>query len=191
MDYSERIEKIKCVLNLIEDERLQNGLKEVVKMLPDYFFYVSTSPTQKFHPEFSNGEGGLLRHCIAAATIGHEMMRDSVICSEEVLQHEDLIILSLFLHDGCKRGWPKEHDHSVFDHPLIMAKFLKKNATQFPSLTKDEIDFMAEAIETHMGPFTKDWRTGKTMLNEPKTDVQKFVHLCDYVSSRKCIDFQF
>ena len=45
---------------------------------------------------------------------------------------------------------------------------------------------MASAIKTHMGPWTTDY-SGNEVLERPQTKYQNFVHMCDYLASRKCI----
>jgi hypothetical protein len=49
---------------------------------------------------------------------------------------------------------------------------------------------MSHVIASHMGP----WNTSpydKTILPVPETKEEKFVHLCDYLASRKLINIQF
>ena len=41
-----------------------------------------------------------------------------------------------------------------------------------------------------MGPWTTDYQ-GKEVLEKPKTKYQNFVHMCDYLASRKCINILF
>ena len=43
-------------------------------MLPDYFFSVSASSTGKYHPSFSLGNGGLLRHTKVVVKIAYELL---------------------------------------------------------------------------------------------------------------------
>ena len=41
-------------------------------------------------------------------------------------------------------------------------------------------------LKTHMGSWTKDYN-GEEVLEAPKTKYQNFVHMCDYLASRKCL----
>lgn len=41
-----------------------------------------------------------------------------------------------------------------------------------------------------MGPWTTDYQ-GNEILEKPKTKYQNFVHMCDYLASRKAILFNF
>ena len=54
----------------------------------------------------------------------------------------------------------------------------------------DEIKFISDVISSHMG----EWNTNqysKVILPKPETKYQKFIHLCDYLASRKFLNFTF
>ena len=57
-------------------------------------------------------------------------------------------------------------------------------------LTDEEVDFVCDAIITHMGPWTKNYK-GEEVLSPPTTKYQRFVHMCDYLASRKFLDIKF
>ena len=57
-------------------------------------------------------------------------------------------------------------------------------------LTDKEITFVGKAIESHMGPWNTDY-TGVEILPVPKTKYENFVHMCDYLASRKYLDIKF
>lgn len=42
-----------------------------------------------------------------------------------------------------------------------------------------------------MGQWTSDYKTGKEVLEKPKTGIQNFIHMCDYLASRKSIEINF
>lgn len=89
------------------------------------------STSGRFHPEFSLGEGGLVRHTKAAVRIAIELFRDSVFNTFEFMEHEqDLIIMALILHDGLKQGW-NEEGHTRFDHPFLMSNIIIKNSMNY------------------------------------------------------------
>lgn len=176
-------------LTLLDTPRVQKGLVEIVNLLPAYFFIVPTSASGKYHPKYAGGKGGLLRHCKAAMRIGYDMFDNKVLSPDVDTLHKDLILASIFVHDGLKLGNPQENS-TRWDHPVLMQKFLLENEDKIPSLTHDELVFMGDIISTHMGPWTVD-RFGKEVLQAPKTEIQKFVHLCDYISSRKAVNFEF
>jgi hypothetical protein len=42
-----------------------------------------------------------------------------------------------------------------------------------------------------MGEFNTDFKTKKEILPKPVTDIQKFIHMCDYLASRKWLPVDF
>ena len=66
-----------------------------------------------------------------------------------------------------------------------LADFLMDNE-EVLGLEVEEIEFLGDVIKTHMGPWTKDY-SGNDVLEKPKTKYQNFVHMCDFLASRKCI----
>ena len=58
------------------------------------------------------------------------------------------------------------------------------------SLSDEQIDFVADCIKTHMGPWITDY-DGNEVLEKPSTKYQNFVHMCDYLASRKFLEVEF
>ncbi len=176
-------------LDYIKSERLQNACVKLVNLLPDYFFEVAAASTGKYHPSYAQGEGGLLRHSKAAMRIGFELLSNPCIGDKYTDDEKDLMLIGLLVHDGLKLGMPKEK-YTRFDHPILMANFIKEHASDLEELKSDEITFLGDVIKTHMGPWTKDY-DGNEVLEKPKTKYQNFVHMCDYLASRKCLEVPF
>ena len=153
-------------------------------MLPEYWCTEAASSTGKYHPEYALGNGGLLRHSKAAMRIGYELLNDPCIGDKYTSHEKDLMLMSLLVHDGLKLGLPKEK-YTRFDHPILMGKFILDNYKEI-GITKDDAEFMNDVIKTHMGPWTTDY-DGNEVLEKPKNKYQNFVHMCDYLASRKCI----
>lgn len=174
-------------INYINDYRIKESLKSMLELLPDYFYSVEASSTGKYHPSFSLGDKGLVRHTKAAVRIAVELFNDSSL--HNFTEHQkDLIIFSIVIHDGLKYGLEKS-TYTKFDHPLLISKYLSECKDKL-KLTDDEIKTIKSCVETHMGPWVFDYNKIK-VLDYPKTDEQKFVHLCDYLSSRKFLDIKF
>ena len=153
-------------------------------MLLEYWFEKAASSTGKYHPEYALGKGGLLRHSKAAMRIGFELLSDPSIGDKYTSREKDLILMSLLVHDGLKLGLPEEK-YTRFDHPILMAKFIVEKQKEI-GISKEDAEFMADVIKTHMGPWTTDY-DGNEVLEKPKNKYQNFVHMCDYLASRKCI----
>ena len=171
-------------LSYIKDENYQEALLNIINMLPDYWFHEAASSTGKYHPEYALGDGGLLRHSKAAMRIGYELLSNPAIGNKYTSKEKDLMLMSLLVHDGLKLGIPKER-YTRFDHPILMGKFIIDNRKEI-GLSKEDAKFMNDVIKTHMGVWTKDYN-GDEVLEPPKTKYQNFVHMCDFLASRKCI----
>ena len=171
-------------LELIKDENLADSLLAILDILPKYWFTEAASSTGKYHPEYALGEGGLLRHSKAAMRIGYELLMDPCIGDKYTDREKDLMLMSLLVHDGLKLGLPKEK-YTRFDHPILMADFIMKNRKDL-NLSEEDAKFMGDVIKTHMGPWITDYN-GNEVLEKPKTKYQTFVHMCDYLASRKCL----
>lgn len=175
-------------INYLKNDNLKESLKKLIFLLPDYFFHEAASSTGKYHPSYALGDGGLLRHTKAAVRIGYELLQDPSIGNKYTSIEQDLMLIALLFHDGFKRG-VKEEKYTRFDHPLIAAKVVLDNYNEV-GLSLDDATFISEAIKTHMGNFTVDYN-GNEVLEKPHTKYQNFVHMCDYLASRKCILIPF
>jgi len=171
-------------LGYITDEGLSDALLNIINMLPEYWFHDAASSTGKYHPEYALGEGGLLRHSKAAMRIGYELLNNPSIGDKYTEREKNLMLMSLLVHDGLKLGLPQEK-YTRFDHPILMGKFILDNKDEI-GLSDEDATFMNDVIKTHMGPWTTDY-DGNEVLEKPKTKYQNFVHMCDFLASRKCI----
>ncbi len=174
-------------LNYIKDSRIRENISVLINLLPDYFFLVAASSTGKYHPSFTLGEGGLLRHTKVAVKIAYELLNNNTI-SNFTDKEKDLIICALILHDGLKYGNPKS-EYTVVEHPLLSSKFIEDNKNKL-NFTDEEIKYIRKCIETHMGEWNKDYKEN-VVLPLAETKEQRFVHMCDYLASRKFIDVKF
>ena len=181
-------EMFKNELEYIKSDRIRNACLEMIKKLPDYWFKVAASSTGKYHPEYALGEGGLLRHSKAAMRIGYELLSNPAIGDKYTSDEKDLMLMALLIHDGLKLGMPEEK-YTRFDHPILMADYIM-DCEEDLGLEVNEIEFLGDVIKTHMGVWTTDYN-GNEVLEKPKTKYQNFVHMCDYLASRKCILIPF
>lgn len=171
----------------IKDDKIRDDLKYLVSNLPDYFFEIEASSTGKYHPKFASGKNGLVRHTKVAVRIAYELMENPAICNFTD-REKDLIIMALTLHDGLKCGTVKEK-YTRFDHPLLASSFVKEYKDKL-SLNDDDIEFICSVISTHMGNWNIDYN-GNEVLPKPKNKYQRFVHMCDFLASRKVINVEF
>lgn len=177
-----KLEIFEIELGYIQDETVQEDCRTMIELLPDYFFEVAASSTGKYHPEYSLGKGGLLRHSKAAVRIGYELLQDSCIGDKYSDIEKDIMLMGLLLHDGLKLGLPREQ-YTRIDHPILMANYIMEHKEEL-LMSDEEIELLCSVIRTHMGPWTTDYQ-GNEILEAPKTKYQNFVHMCDYLASRK------
>lgn len=129
------------------------------------FFHIPASSSGKYHPAYALGPGGLIRHTKACMVIANELFHIYGFNEYE----KNVIQTALALHDIDK---PDKF------HPITVKLTLEA--------MNDHIVFddIINLIESHMGQWDQ---FGK--LPQPKTTGQKFVHLCDYIASRRVLNF--
>jgi hypothetical protein len=185
-----RIEPLERELNSIVDKNILELTKKILISAPRYFWHIPASSTGKYHPKLSLGDGGLVRHVKACINICHEMFRNETILSvyfEKELKQKgkDIIIAALLLHDICKSGiGDVEEKYSSASHPLLVRTLCREKKIEGGST----LEYILQLIETHMGEWTKDFITKQDILKKPVSNAQKFVHMIDYMASRKILD---
>lgn len=105
-------------------------------------------------------------------------------------RERDLLRIAGLMHDSRKSGSQAEYQKSKwtrFDHPIQAAKVVR----QLDGIPKNEIEFIAHAIESHMGQWNESKRDPGIVLPKPEDKYQIIVHLADYLASRKDIELKF
>lgn len=201
MDKKEKVLTFEKELKWIKDKNIRRFAIEMISMLPDYFFVVSASSTGKYHPEYSLGEGGLVRHTKSAVLFAKTLL-DLEMFDEQwngdsdipwtvkfTDTEKDIIITALLLHDGVKHGL-EGSTHTVSTHPTDMVKFIK-NSKSIKLLDEYTMSKICDCVASHMGSWNTDYKTKKEILPKPITSMEKFVHLCDYLASRRFLEVNF
>jgi len=191
MEKTKNIDKIKEFereINYIQNPEYKEIVKKLMEKVPDYFFEIPASSTGKYHPEFTTGNGGLVRHTKAAVRIAKELLTLENFKKAYTSNERDLLLIALLIHDTFKSG-EIEEKYTRFDHPLLSADFIKKNQN-ITSFNDKEIEFLATAISSHMG----EWNTNNysnVVLPKPTAKHHVFVHMCDFLASRKFLNIKF
>lgn len=170
----------------IEDKSIRKFTEVALNNLPQYFFEVAASSTGKYHPTYALGDGGLVRHTKAAVRLANHLL--SLEQNKNIFGKtaRSCIVSATILHDGWKRG-DNDDIYTVHEHPIVCAEWVL-NAECLDGIINDSLrNTIAQAIATHMGEFTTSKRSN-VVLPKPATDIQKFVHMCDYLASRKDIE---
>lgn len=179
------------ILATIVNEDIREFATVLVEGLPDYIWHVGASSTGKYHPAYSLGEGGLMRHQIAVVRFLNYFFELEQYNTKFTSREIDLMRVAGLVHDGRKSGEQTDYERSKFtrfNHPVQMANVIRSFDGQY--LTHDEIEFMAKCIESHMGQWNVDRKSGE-VLEKPASDYQYFVHLADYLASRKDLTMAF
>lgn len=208
MTTKERISLFINELTLIKSSTIRQIVAEQLAEAPEYFFHVPASASGKYHPAYALGEGGLVRHTKAAVQIAKDLFKaglaewytvydsDSFLPTEEF---QDAAYAALILHDTYKLGMgdsalDKDGNprHTQHDHPNIaFERFMAHlHHPECMPLTQEEslvCSQIACAIATHMGQWIYSPHSS-TVLMTPSSWLERFVHLCDYLASRKNIE---
>lgn len=178
------------VLAKIKSPTVLAFTKAMINELPDYFFHVAASSSGKYHPALSAGEGGLVRHTLCAERIADDMLENLAFLVDLPQGGADMVRSGIVFHDGWKHGrGATEVNYTTHTHPLIPRQVYNEKIRGTLGFNADQeavVDMILDAVESHMGPWTTN-RTDPTVLPKPETPLQKMIHLCDYISSRKYI----
>ena len=167
-------------INLIVNEDLRMAVKSYMdEATPDYFWTDGASSSGKYHPAFSQGVGGLVRHTKAVVMFAEELLRMS---SYAYMREDfkDYVIAACLLHDTVKYGIGEFDKSEYKNHARNAAKAFKDYAEQVMSFTPSE--YLLDAMASHMG----QWSTEKE--DRPFTSIDRCVHMADYMASRSFID---
>lgn len=180
-------------VNLIKTPIIKIAVSDFIdECVPEYFFELPASTSGKYHPEYTLGKGGLVKHTKAAVKIANSMFSLYNFSQTE----KDIIISSLILHDCFKCGTQLDYEYNPntkFEHPVLcaiefnsfMERFFNKRLhSMYHKYWALEI---SNCISSHMGK----WNTSNKsdcVLPIPQTSLEKYVHLCDYLASRRFIE---
>ena len=167
-------------LSLIVDEDLRMAVKGyLIDRVPDYFWTDGASSSGKYHPKMSQGIGGLVRHTKAVVMFAEELLRMSSYAYMKE-EYKDFVIVACIIHDTVKYGLDGFDKAEYKNHA-------RNAATAFRDYCLvtgyGEPHFLLlQSVCSHMG----QWSTEKE--DRPFTNVDRCVHMADYMASRPFID---
>ena len=192
MNRTDKIAMFVNEINDIADDDLRALATEIIACADDYFFTIPASSSGKFHPPFSLGEGGLVRHtkCVV-------YMINCLCESFNIDEYKkDMLIVAALAHDIKKQGDCAEGvGHTVHEHPLLAAQYVCE--VYFASdivILNGVVGIIADLISSHMGKWGADPKFigDKKPLPMPESDCAKILQAADYLASRKeILDFKF
>ena len=193
-------EHFKDELAYIENDKLREIVAETLDASPECIVHIPASSSGRYHPAYSLGEGGLMRHIKAAIGIAHcmietEIFDNMVNNTKNKDMYADAAYAALILHDCCKPDDTEKHG-TRFDHPLLAANLFKEVAKKHINngnmhYMKSVVPMVYNSIASHMGQWTTAPYARGVVLPKPKTGIEQFVHMCDYLGSRKFLTFEF
>lgn len=187
----ERMKLVEPILNTIENKDIKEFAIVLLDNLPEYIWTVPASSTGKYHPAYSLGEGGLMRHQMAVVRFLNFFFELEQYSSKLTSREMDLMRVAGLVHDGMKSGSQEQFSSSKytkFEHPVMMAAMIRSFDGKY--LNHDEIELIAEAISKHMGQWNTD-KKSSTILPKPNDKFSRMLHVADYLSSRKCLTMDF
>lgn len=208
MNNKQKLSAFGVHLDVFKIPEIKEIVNDVIINTPTLYFGASTSSTGKYHPLATNGVMGLVKHSVAVMLIAQDLFRNDVIMSVFGLNDlseldKEIILAACLLHDNAKYGaeddmlYSNKKVYTNNEHPRLVSEIAKK-AGLFDSENKNLVLYVYKIlnlIETHMGQWTNvENKYDKTPvvnpepLEVPKTGKEKFVHLCDYMASRKTMD---
>lgn len=189
--FSKRIDKKHVFtkqVSYIKNDDYKISVNTLLELVPNYFFKRPASVTGKYHPSYTNGEGGLVRHTKSAIEIAHDLLNLEYYKELFTPRERDLLIISLLFHDTFKSG-KINNFRTVKRHPLIAASFIRNNQ-KITKFSDDDIKFLVKVISSHMGEWAYD-KLGRQVLPKPNDKYDIFVHQCDFLASRKFLIVNF
>jgi hypothetical protein len=171
-------------INMIKCPDIQRFTRNILGKALPYFWSVGSSSTGKYHPEQSNGEGGLVRHTMATAYFAKEFSA----CFGLAGRDADLAVAAAILHDICKYGIPggkhttNIHDKESADYVMALGKAYIATP-EAGTFTAADLVEICKGIAFHMGTWTKHER--KKEFPYEYSRIELCVHMADMASSRK------
>lgn len=168
----------------IPDETIKLAVKYYFNChILDYFWYVPASQSGLYHPKFSNGKGGLVRHTITAFNIAKNLYESNILNNAFYINNSlefSCILAAILIHDTYKLGYTNG-DKTVYSHGSIAAdefyNFCRNNKNC--DLSDEILNNICDAVASHMGKWCRI---------QPISKISKVVSLCDYLSAQKTME---
>ena len=169
-------------ISFIESEDLRDFVRFFFnEKCGEWFWKSGASSSGKYHPAFAQGEGGLVRHTKAVAWFCEELLRMSSYAYMRD-EYKDYARVACLLHDTRKYGGADVEDHTCYkEHGKIAADAVWLAWNEFFCGASCP-ELLTMAIRSHMGQWTEN------RDDRPFTNIDRLVHMADYMASRPFID---
>ena len=142
---------------------------EILSTLPDYFF----------EPSVNGSDNLIILLTKSSLAYANELFHLEFFREKFQMSERDCIRSGLFLCDGLIYGQGEEKKQ-VFIHPELMSNYIRDAVWEnlLPGFVRKDI---ADVVQTHSG----QWNAyGNMTLRKPSTEMEKFVHMCVFMSGR-------
>lgn len=182
----------------------------IEEKLDPAFFTVPASSTGKYHPDFANGDGGLVRHTVAVVEIADTLGE----LHEFTARQRSIVVIAALLHDACKYaarvGVERWGAYSTKPHGEIAFLELSENwlpeyrsimdsgAAGISPITDEDAESLAiafEGVRDHMVQWAAVTGAGKPVDRSPvdrplprfskARGAVRVVAIADYLASRR------
>ncbi len=175
----EKSQFFKKEIENIESEDLREFVRYYLnEYVPPYFWEIGASSSGKYHPQFAQGLGGLVRHTKATCLFAEELLRMSSY-AYMLDEFKDYVRVACIVHDTCKYGMGVFDKEQYAEHSVNASNCV--NACWFELYNTNAPEFLLSAIRCHMGQWSE-------RENRPFTNIDRCVHMADYMASRNFID---
>lgn len=168
-------------IQLIESVDLQDFVRWFFdEKVGNWFWKSGASSSGKFHPQFTKGEGGLVKHTRAVVWVCEELLKMSSYAYMKP-EYKDYARVACLLHDTCKYGGLEENHDCYKIHGELAADTVAHAWFEFFGGSHCP-ELLTMAIRSHMGQWTENRE------DRPFTNIDRLVHLADYIASRSFWD---
>jgi len=163
-------------LNLINDISIKGFVQKCIIHVPDYFWYITSSSTGKYHPKDEHVPGGSVLHTRRVVKVAEDFCRSFNIMSVD----RDCVVAAAIMHDFCKNGYPDNLGYTVANHGGLWHNIVSKFMKISDMISNTTLQKISRMIVCHMGRFDAPF----IVLDRPEIVVQ----LADYIASRNYIN---
>ena len=189
MTEEQKVAVFQPLLDKFETEEIKLYCADMIKLIPEYIFFMPSSTSGKFHNTTQCKPHGQIYHIIMFAEILNHLL--ALKCNQEKFksprQRDAMRCVPIF-HDALKCGTEGNNFFTVHEHPMLAGDWVRETEVEhdIDAAAKEAI---ARMCERHSGEWTSS-KKSKIILPEPENEMERMIHMCDILSSRNNIDMQ-
>ena len=189
MTDEQKVAVFQPLLDKFETEEIRLYCADMIKLIPEYIFFMPSSTSGKFHNATQCKPHGQIYHILMFAEILNYLLE--LECNKEKFkspQQRDAMRCVPIFHDALKCGAESSNFFTVHEHPMLAGSWVRETQVEHDGEAK-VTEAVAGMRERHSGSWTTS-KKSSVVLPEPENEMEKLIHMCDYLSSRNNIDMQ-